>query len=233
MMRGGIMMKTDGADAMAGADGLASDVAENIFAGYESSIARIILFCLTELPKQFGQKKICDTLSGSHATFVVDHNLHKLKTYGALAPFTRAQLYLIVDTLIEHGLVAAEEIKDFKLRVLAITDKGRSFLGSGDIMALGFNEHLFSPVISKLSDRDFELFHQLRRATNSIAQGMDVPGYVVLAPRAMLEMAFRKPQTPEQLLAISGIRKDFAGKFGAEYLPVIREFVGASKGLNA
>lgn len=200
---------------------------EKIFASYESSIARIILYCLSELPVQFGQKKICDTLCGSNATFIVDHKLHELTTYGALSSFTRAQLYLVVGSLLEDGYIVAEDIEKGRmaLRVLGLTEKGGKFILSDEVKEFGFKQLIFDPVINKLKNRDFELFAQLRIITKRIASSKGVPCYTVLAPRPMLEMTLEKPTTKEHLQGIYAIRKDFGEKFADDYLPVIRGFV--------
>ena len=58
--------------------------AEVILRDYDTALARIVLHCVRELPFQMGARRIVGLLRGSHAQFVIDHELYKLNVFGVL-----------------------------------------------------------------------------------------------------------------------------------------------------
>src|SRR5699024_8522320 len=69
-----------------------------------------------------------------------------------------------------------------------------------------------------------ELFVLLKQKRTELAQEQDVPPYIIFPDTTLIEMAYYFPQSNHRLLAIHGIGRVKAKKYGAAFLPVISAF---------
>lgn len=72
---------------------------------------------------------------------------------------------------------------------------------------------------------DIALFEALREVRSEEAARRKIPPYMIFGDRTLREMAARKPQTPEQFLAISGVGNQKLAQFGKLFVTAIREYV--------
>ncbi|MCL2511095.1 MAG: HRDC domain-containing protein [Bacteroidales bacterium] len=70
-----------------------------------------------------------------------------------------------------------------------------------------------------------ELYEELRSWRSMLAQEQDVPAYVVLSQMALLGITNILPQTPEQLLRISGVGKVTLSRYGEDILEIVRNCI--------
>lgn len=113
-------------------------IMERLIEDYESSISRIILQCLSEIPIELGIKRLMLVLKGKNSPFIYKYKLDKLKTYGFLANFTEEQLRIIMDSLSEMGYIKSVYISEYEGSNLNLTEKGRKFLQVSDNHQMGF-----------------------------------------------------------------------------------------------
>jgi ATP-dependent DNA helicase RecQ len=71
-------------------------------------------------------------------------------------------------------------------------------------------------------DAPTDLFDKLRRLRKTIADARRVPAYVVFSDAALLDMAARKPETKDELLAISGVGPKKLAAYGEAFLELLR-----------
>lgn len=72
------------------------------------------------------------------------------------------------------------------------------------------------------SDRDDELFERLREWRQRQATAQSVPAYVVFTDATLEALAERKPQKPDELLAIAGIGPRKLGLYGDAVVALVR-----------
>jgi ATP-dependent DNA helicase RecQ len=68
------------------------------------------------------------------------------------------------------------------------------------------------------SDADTELFERLRTLRKSLADEQEVPAYIVFSDKVLWEMAARRPTTPAELLAVSGVGPAKLERYGRAFL---------------
>src|SRR4029434_8823373 len=82
-------------------------------------------------------------------------------------------------------------------------------------------------AVERFDDGDCaELMEALKQWRREKAGALSVPPYVVLHDSALEEIARRRPQSPDQLLAIKGIGDGKLAQFGAEIIGVVQNFKG-------
>ena len=72
------------------------------------------------------------------------------------------------------------------------------------------------------SEADRDLFQALRARRLALAKAQDVPAYVVLPDRSLIDMARRKPATLAEMAEVHGVGEAKLARYGAEFLDVIR-----------
>lgn len=78
---------------------------------------------------------------------------------------------------------------------------------------------------STLSVGDRALFERLRLVRKALADEAEVPAYIVFGDKVLLELAVRKPRTPEQMLRVSGVGLTKLERYGEAFLAAIQEGV--------
>lgn len=99
-----------------------------ILRDYEQSLARVILFCISETPLSLGINKNIGILRDSKSAFFIDRNQHRLATYGVLPTFSREYLEAIIAALIEQSLIEVEMASEYEKPFCSETDsEGKRF----------------------------------------------------------------------------------------------------------
>ena len=73
-----------------------------------------------------------------------------------------------------------------------------------------------------LSKEDEALFQDLRKLRKSTADRQGVPAYIVFNDTTLREMAVKRPITPEEFLAMSGVGPAKLDRYGEAFLETIR-----------
>ncbi|MCH2461474.1 MAG: HRDC domain-containing protein, partial [Gemmatimonadetes bacterium] len=73
-----------------------------------------------------------------------------------------------------------------------------------------------------LSKEDEALFQDLRKLRKSTADRQGVPAYIVFNDTTLREMAVKRPFTPEEFLAMSGVGPAKLDRYGEAFLETIR-----------
>ena len=69
-----------------------------------------------------------------------------------------------------------------------------------------------------------ELYDILRRWRKDKSEELNIPAYTIFHQKALLGLTNKLPETEKELLAISGIGKKIAEKFGSEILAIIEDY---------
>ncbi len=70
------------------------------------------------------------------------------------------------------------------------------------------------------------LFSIMKKKRRELADGMDVPAYVVFNDAVLAQLAVKQPRTKEEMLGIKGLGEMKVESYGDTFLGIIREFAG-------
>ena len=73
---------------------------------------------------------------------------------------------------------------------------------------------------------DDDLLEQLRRVRWRLAQGDDVPAYVVASNRTLMGIAMVRPTSLDALSSVHGMGKQRISKYGTPFVEAVRSWTG-------
>jgi ATP-dependent DNA helicase RecQ len=71
-------------------------------------------------------------------------------------------------------------------------------------------------------DYDADCFEELRRVRKGLAAKENVPAYLILSDKSLIELSARKPRTPEELRGIYGFGAVKLSKYGQIFLDALK-----------
>jgi len=198
---------------------------KEIIKGYEQSLIKIILFCISELPFSFETKKVIGVLRGSKSAYVINHDLYQLEMYGILPDFKVKYLKSVIERMQEQGLLAIEMVSDFgNLPTLKLTQEGKDYLDGKSSTDVEFAATLSDREITLLNDQEQVLYEDLRQLRFKLSVDKAVPAYVICHNITLREIAKSKPKSERELLLINGVGENFVHNYGKDFLRVIELF---------
>ena len=208
-----------------------SKLIQEILAEYEQTIAKLVLFSLTERPFPLGMKKTIDILKGNKTTFANNHDLNKLHTFSALPGFTRDQLSDFMDILIHSSLISVEnlEITEEVFPVVKITSKGMDYLYGKIETEFVLLDAIMDKDVPEISDDDQDLFYKLKQTRRQLAEESDIPSFMVCHDSVLRSLCIKKPMENEDLEKIKGVGEKFMENYSKQFLYVIRQYVTREK----
>ena len=78
------------------------------------------------------------------------------------------------------------------------------------------------PKTLAIAEEDRDLWEALRDCRKRLADENNVPPYVIFHDATLMQMATEKPQSPEDLLEISGVGQTKLDRYGPRFLEVVR-----------
>ncbi len=187
--------------------------------------AQKFLSCAQRTGQKFGSNHLIDVLRGSQAKKVLQFGHHKLSTYGIGERYSKKQWQQLARQFLHKGLM----MQDMEFGSLKLTARGWDVL-KGNLKIWGTLEPNASAPgaqeTDKLDERDYdrELFEILRKTRKGLADESGVPPFVIFADKTLVEMATYFPQSSDDFLAIHGIGKVKAEKFGPRIMAVIGSY---------
>lgn len=199
---------------------------ETLIQDYESAVCKIILYCITELSFPLGIKKTISVLKGSKSTFIINYRLHNLATYSTLSTFTGEQLKTIIEALIKSELLEVEFVSKYEnMPVLKITTKGRDFIAEKYEANVQFLEDFVDRSVPEFDDLEKELFDELKKLRRKIAQGRDIPAFMICGDTTLRELTKQKPTDVTSLLSVHGIGEKFVQNYGDKFIEAITRHI--------
>ncbi len=185
---------------------------------------------IAALKEKFKTDYIVDVMIGRASADVRSYRHDEAEVFGccegASPKFLNAVIQqAIIDGYIERGIE--------NYGILRITEKGHKFLKNPKSFKIvednDFSEDAADeePVIKSGGScaADPELFAILNALRRKIAQGLDLPPYVIFQDPSLEAMATTYPITIEELANIPGVGSGKAGRYGQEFVKVIKTYV--------
>ena len=197
--------------------------------------AQKALSAMQRTGNRFGIGHLVDVLTGAKTARVKQLKHNTLPTYGVGSDKPKPYWRFLINALVCKGAAAMNPDCDYP--VPQVTPYGWKIMrGKEPVEIIQF------PTLKKQSKAktktddvfvnavpdDHELFEQLRQRRKEVAQERGVPPYVIFTDKTLLEMANRKPMTPEDMLKISGVGERKMETYGTAFLELITEYVMAT-----
>lgn len=184
--------------------------------------AQKFLSCVARTGERFGANHIIDVLRGSQSEKVLKNGHANLSTYGIGEEFSKAQWLHLSRQFLHNGLLE----QDLEYGSLKLTPQAHEIL-RGKEKFLGTvqeEREVFATEQMEILEHDRELFELLRKLRKELADGQNVPPYVVFADKTLIEMATYFPQARASLRRMYGVGETKLEKYGTAFLREISRY---------
>ncbi|MEP6342780.1 MAG: DNA helicase RecQ [Maricaulaceae bacterium] len=189
-----------------------------------------VLTTIDDTGARFGQAHIIAVARGADTERVRQFEHQKTKGYGKAKAMGSPYLQGLIRQALASGHIGMD-IERFG--ALKITDKGRAVLNGSESYECKKitttkaskrteSKRRKSERQSALSERDQELLSRLKAKRMEIARGLGKPAYIVFSDATLIDMAQKRPDTPESMLDVLGVGNVKYEKFGPSFLEVLR-----------
>lgn len=184
--------------------------------------AQKIMSCIARTGQRYGKTVICDVLKGSKSEKILKAELNNQSTYGIMKEVTARHIFGTIDFLAEKEYISA----DNETEVLKLLPKSRDVLFGRERLVMKKVEN--SEKIVKTHRPEVpvnsELLDALKALRKSIASKKSVPAYVIFTDATLIDMCKKCPETPDEMLEVSGVGRTKLEKFGKQFLEEIAKF---------
>ena len=188
--------------------------------------AQMILSCIVRMRSRLGYcvgaSLICQTLRGSRAARVRELGLDTLPTYGLMRSLPVPRIRELLELLEAEGYVRTDPVYG----CIDTTPLAGQVLFHGQTVEVPVKQSPLheKPVRLAAAEPDEALLGELKALRLQLARAEDVPAYIILTNAALADMAARRPHTMQELLAVSGVGKAKAARYGEAFLNAVRQF---------
>jgi len=197
---------------------------------YDATIdAQKALSAVVRTGERFGIGHVIDVLRGQGTEKASQWGHDQLSVYGVGEELSRDEWTSVIRQLI-HQNYLRQDIAAYS--ALKLQPSARTLL-RGEIALRLAKPRAKPPRAEKrpkrssalgadtLASADEELFDRLRELRRTLATEQKLPAYVIFADRSLVEMAARKPATPEELLECHGVGAAKLERYGEVFLSAI------------
>lgn len=184
--------------------------------------AQKIMSCIARTGQRYGKTVICDVLKGSKSEKILKAELNNQSTYGIMKEVTARHIFGTIDFLAEKEYISS----DNETEVLKLLPKSRDVLFGRERLVMKKVENSEKVVKTHRPEVpvNSDLLDALKALRKSIASKKSVPAYVIFSDATLIDMCKKCPETPDEMLEVSGVGRTKLEKFGKEFLEVIAKF---------
>ena len=188
--------------------------------------AQKLLSCIYRTGQRFGAAHVVDVLRGADNDKVRQYGHAQLSTYGIGAAHSPQHWRSVLRQLLVRGVVQAD-VERFG--ALKLGGEARALLRGECALHLREDIAVARPPQRRAvaatvvaADIDQDLWERLRSCRKRLADSEGVPPYVIFHDRTLREMAAQRPQTADELLAITGVGQTKLTRYGSVFLDELR-----------
>lgn len=184
--------------------------------------AQKIMSCIARTGQRYEKTVICDVLKGSKSEKILKAELNNQSTYGIMKEVTARHIFGTIDFLAEKEYISA----DNETEALKLLPKSRDVLFGRERLVMKKVENSEKVVKTHRPEVpvNADLLDALKALRKSIASKKSVPAYVIFTDATLIDMCKKCPETPDEMLEVSGVGRTKLEKFGKEFLEVIAKF---------
>jgi ATP-dependent DNA helicase RecQ len=184
----------------------------------------VILKSILAIKENFRQEYIIDFVKGRGTDDIVSHHHDQLEEFGS-GEDENPKLW---NPVIRQALIAGYLKKDVEnYGLLKVTASGRRFVKKTEDFFIVMDNEFKDDYEEESGDSvavalDPELFVMLKNLRKSMAQKLNIPGYVIFQDQSLEQMATMYPITNDELQQIQGVGAGKAKRYGKEFLQLIK-----------
>lgn len=184
--------------------------------------AQKIMSCIARTGQRYGKTVICDVLKGSKSEKILKAELNNQSTYGIMKEVTARHIFGTIDFLAEKEYISS----DNETEVLKLLPKSRDVLFGRERLVMKKVENSEKVVKTHRPEVPVnpELLDALKALRKGIASKKSVPAYVIFTDATLIDMCKKCPETPDEMLEVSGVGRTKLEKFGKQFLEEIAKF---------
>ena len=184
--------------------------------------AQKIMSCIARTGQRYGKAVICDVLKGSKSEKILKAELNSQSTYGIMKEVTARHIFGTIDFLAEKEYISA----DNETETLKLLPKSRDVLFGRERLVMKKVENSEKVVKTHRPEVpvNSELLDALKALRKGIASKKSVPAYVIFTDATLIDMCKKCPETPDEMLEVSGVGRTKLEKFGKQFLEEIAKF---------
>lgn len=184
--------------------------------------AQKIMSCIARTGQRYGKTVICDVLKGSKSEKILNAELNNQSTYGIMKEVTARHIFGTIDFLAEKEYISS----DNETEVLKLLPKSRDVLFGRERLVMKKVENSEKVVKTHRPEVpvNSELLDALKALRKGIASKKSVPAYVIFTDATLIDMCKKRPETPDEMLEVSGVGRTKLEKFGKQFLEEIAKF---------
>ena len=184
--------------------------------------AQKIMSCIARTGQRYGKPVICDVLRGSKSEKILKAELNNQSTYGIMKEVTARHIFGTIDFLAEKEYISS----DNETEVLKLLPKSRDVLFGRERLVMKKVENSEKVVKTHRPEVpvNSELLDALKALRKGIASKKSVPAYVIFTDATLIDMCKKCPETPDEMLEVSGVGRTKLEKFGKQFLEEIAKF---------
>lgn len=184
--------------------------------------AQKIMSCIARTGQRYGKTVICDVLKGSKSEKILKAELNNQSTYGIMKEVTAGHIFGTIDFLAEKEYISS----DNETKVLKLLPKSRDVLFGRERLVMKKVENSEKVVKTHRPEVpvNSDLLDALKALRKSIASKKSVPAYVIFTDATLIDMCKKCPETPDEMLEVSGVGRTKLEKFGKQFLEEIAKF---------
>ena len=184
--------------------------------------AQKIMSCIARTGQRYGKTVICDVLKGSKSEKILKAELNNQSTYGIMKEVTARHIFGTIDFLAEKEYISA----DNETEALKLLPKSRDVLFGRERLVMKKVENSEKVVKTHRPEVpvNSDLLDALKALRKGIASKKSVPAYVIFTDATLIDMCKKCPETPDEMLEVSGVGRTKLEKFGKQFLEEIAKF---------
>lgn len=184
--------------------------------------AQKIMSCIARTGQRYEKTVICDVLKGSRSEKILKAELNSQSTYGIMKEVTARHIFGTIDFLAEKEYISA----DNETEALKLLPKSRDVLFGRERLVMKKVENSEKVVKTHRPEVpvNADLLDALKALRKGIASKKSVPAYVIFTDATLIDMCKKCPETPDEMLEVSGVGRTKLEKFGKEFLEEIAKF---------
>ena len=185
-----------------------SDSTNDLLLDYETSIARIVLSCIDELPFSVGVSKVAQILMGHQTIFLTEYKFMNNSMFGKLQQFSKLELTYIIKMLAIHRYVIVHEELDV-FEVVNVSPKGYSVLNGRRKL-----DTITETQTVEIDDNDIPLINALKELRMELAIKNNMKAFEICDDVTLIKIAQDKPTTISELESVNYLDFEFVEKYG-------------------
>lgn len=191
--------------------------------------AVLALQLIKEVNEKHVLKHIVDVLVGNKTHDITLNDHQDLSFFGAGKEHEENYWKSLVRVLLLQGLIT-KNIENYGL--LSISSKGEAFIKKPTKFEIAVDQK-FDKVLESDDDANADvenvydevLFAMLKDLTRKVGKQLGLPPYVIFQEPSLEEMAYKFPNTIDELSKVSGVNKSKAVKYGKQFVELISKYI--------